>query len=114
MAADRDFKRLYLFKGLDGCCKHWFGDWGDLEGCMNSVIQGKYDTEPCPINRPECNHASSVTNATEALMGMWYPDIEGQSCKNDGNMPRWMLVEGYTIWYLFHTRAQCCAAFGFC
>jgi len=113
MNSDIDFKRLYLFKKLEGCCSHWFTDW-DLDGCMNSVIQGKYDVEPCPENRPECNHMSSVTNKTETLMGMYYPDIDAHVCRGDRNMPSWMLSEGYTEWYLFNTRAQCCAAFGFC
>lgn len=117
MAADSDFKRLYIFKRLDGCCKQWFTDW-DLEGCVNNVIQGKYITIPCAENRPEDNNpacdTSSITNSTEALLGMWYPDIDGHKCKNDGAMPSWMRAEGYAVWYLFNTRAQCCAAFGFC
>ena len=113
MASDRDFRRMYLFKALDGCCEKWFSSW-DLEGCANQVIQGTYATEPCPENRPECNHTSSAVNATEVLIGMWYPDIDVNKCKNDKQVPKWMLQDGYAIWYLFNTRAQCCAAFGFC
>jgi len=113
MATDVDFKRLYLFKTLDGCCKHWFTAW-DLDGCKNNVIQGMYDVKPCPENRPECNHNTSITDLMEHRKGMWYPDIDGHKCKNDGGMPAWMLDEGYTEWYLFNTRAQCCASFGFC
>lgn len=117
MAADTDFKRLYIFKRLDGCCKQWFTDW-DLDGCVRNVIQGKYITLPCAENRPEDNNpacdTSTIANSTEALLGMWYPDIDGHRCKNDGAMPSWMRAEGYAVWYLFNTRAQCCAAFGFC
>mmetsp|Transcript_35282 Transcript_35282/g.74428 ORF Transcript_35282/g.74428 Transcript_35282/m.74428 type:complete len:202 (+) Transcript_35282:863-1468(+) len=113
MASDVDFKRLYLFKNLDGCCAHWFTTW-DLDGCKNNVIQGKYEVEPCPENRPDCNNTPPVIDEREVLMGMYYPDIDGFQCKNDRQMPEWMLAEGYTSWYLFNSRAQCCAAFGFC
>ena len=113
MASGTDFKRLYLFKSIDGCCKHWFSEW-DTGGCVNNVIQGMYEIEPCPQNRPECNHTSSITNETEALLGMWWPDIDAHICKQDGEMPVWMLEEGYSEWYLFNTRQQCCAAFGLC
>lgn len=113
MSSDVDFRRLYLFKQLEGCCKQWFISW-DVDGCVNSVIQGKYDEVPCPENRPDCNHTSSVTNVTEVLRGMWYPDLDELSCKHDSQMPSWMLDEGYTVYYLFNTRAQCCGAFGFC
>jgi hypothetical protein len=116
MAADTDFKRMYLFKRLDGCCKHWFTDY-DVDGCMATVRQGKYqgDVVPCPENRPECNDTVPVVaNATEELLGMWYPAIEDNACRQDGQMPNWMLVEGYSIWYLFNAREQCCAAFSVC
>ncbi|KAL7528784.1 hypothetical protein ACHAXR_002633, partial [Thalassiosira sp. AJA248-18] len=93
MASDSDFKRLYLFKRLSGCCKQWFTE-SNLDSCMENVIQGRYETEPCPENRPECIHAP-VTDAKEALKAMWYPDIDGQRCKNDKAMPSWMLVEEF-------------------
>jgi len=101
MAADEDFKRLYLFKTLKGCCEQWYTNSG-LDGCTQNVIQGKYD------------HTSSGTNSTEDLLSMWYPDLDGNRCKNDKAMQKWMLVGEYPTWYLFSTRAQCCAAFGFC
>mmetsp|Transcript_1468 Transcript_1468/g.2820 ORF Transcript_1468/g.2820 Transcript_1468/m.2820 type:complete len:733 (-) Transcript_1468:83-2281(-) len=113
MGRDVDFKRLYLFKDLEGCCNHWFTDF-DLDGCMRNVIQGIYDVEPCPTNRPECHHVPSITNVTEHRLGMWYPDLDGYKCKNDGSMPDWMLEEEYTEWYLFNTKEQCCSAFGYC
>jgi len=113
MAKDEDYKRLYLFKTLEGCCTKWFTAY-DLDGCKRNVIQGAYEVEPCPENRPECNHVSSITNHTEALRAMWYPDIDGHRCKNDGAVPDWMMEDGYNMWYLFSTQAQCCAAFGFC
>mmetsp|Transcript_9679 Transcript_9679/g.23654 ORF Transcript_9679/g.23654 Transcript_9679/m.23654 type:complete len:127 (+) Transcript_9679:2351-2731(+) len=113
MSSDRDYIRLYLFKSLDGCCTHWFTDF-DLPGCMNNVIQGVYDVEPCATNRPDCNHVPSITNATEHRLGMWYPDIDGSRCKNDGHMEDWMRDDEYAEWYLFNTRQQCCAAFWVC
>jgi len=113
MASDVDFIRLYLFKKLKGCCTHWFTSF-DLDGCMNNVIQGVYDIEPCPTNRPECNHNASITNITDHRLGMWYPDLDAYMCKHDRQTPEWMLDEGYTEWYLFNTRDQCCASFGFC
>jgi hypothetical protein len=123
MGADKDFKRLYLFKRLDGCCKQWFSDW-DLDGCIATVRQGRYqgDVVPCPENRAEtignvtaCNDTLPiVTNITEELMDMYYPDIDAGTCRKDRGMPLWMLVEGYSIWYLFNTREQCCAAFSLC
>jgi hypothetical protein len=119
MASDRDFKRLYLFKRLDGCCRQWYTEW-NVDECVKNVIQGKYLTEPCAINRPgggtpeDCNTTAPVVNNTELQLQMWYPDINGYRCKKDGNMASWMRAEGYAIWYLFNTREQCCAAFGFC
>jgi hypothetical protein len=112
MASDVDFKRLYLFKNLEGCCEMWFTAF-DLEGCVNNVIQGVYEVEPCSTNRPECNHTSS-TDPGVAKLEMWYPDMDGLKCKNDGHMEKWMLADGYSIWYLFNTHQQCCSAFGFC
>jgi len=113
MAADPGFKKLYLFKTLKGCCEQWYTNSG-LDGCTQNVIQGKYDTEPCSVNRPDCNYSSSGTKSTEVLLSMWYPHVDGNRCKNDKAMPKWMLAEGYTTWYLFSTRDQCCAAFRFC
>lgn len=109
MVSDVDFERMYLFKTLDGCCNHWFTEVG-LEGCMNTVIEGYYDLEPCPLNRPECNH---VANKLLDL-SMWYPDLDGYKCQADGNIPSWMLAEDYKDWYLFSSKETCCAAFGFC
>ena len=96
MGADKDFRRVYLFKKLDGCCQKWFNQYGDDSSCAKSVIQGKYDPEPCPENRleSECNRTSSVTNVTEALLNMWYPVIEQGRCVKDGKSPKWMHAEG--------------------
>ena len=113
MASDVDFKRMYLFKTLGGCCKQWFTDF-DLDGCIANVIQGEYAVEPCPTNRPECNNNTTIANATDHLLGMFYPDLGTHVCKNDRQMPSWMLADGYQEWYLFNSRDQCCAAFGFC
>lgn len=71
MSSDKDFKRLYLFKNLDGCCRQWFTSY-DLEGCVNNVIQGAYEVEPCSTNRPDCDHTSSVTDAEDALVSTFY------------------------------------------
>jgi len=113
MASDADFKRLYLFGNLEGCCVHWYTEAGK-DGCVSNVIQGVYLVEPCPENRPDCNNAPTIANITEHQKTMWYPDMDGHRCKNDGAMSSWMLAEGYAALYLFNTRAQCCAAFGFC
>jgi hypothetical protein len=112
MTSDVDFKRLYLFKNPEGCCKKWFNvDVGD---CENRIIEGKYDILPCPTNRPECNHTSSVTNATAALLSTWYPSLSEFKCKNDQQMPEFMLIQNYQEFYLFNSEQQCCAAFGYC
>jgi len=116
MEQNDEFKRLYLFKNHAGCCKQWFSDF-DLTGCMNNVVQGFYNVEPCPLNRPECNNVANITDIEDLedhLFGMWYPDIDGYRCKNDRQIPDWMLQEGYADLYLFNTRAQCCSAFGYC
>jgi hypothetical protein len=113
MASDVEFKRLYLFNTLDGCCEKWFTPY-NLDGCKSRVIQGLYSVLPCPLNRPDCNNAPAITNVTDHKMNMWYPDMQGSSCKNDRQMPEWMLAEGYTEWYLFNSREQCCSKFGLC
>jgi len=110
MAADKDFIRLYLFKKPEGCCKHWFTTSG-LDECMANLIQSVYVTKPCPINRPDCKNVTTIINATEARKAMWYPDIDGNTCKNDGAPDYWMLNEDYWQSYLFNTKAQCCAQF---
>jgi hypothetical protein len=112
MASDVDFKRLYLFKKPEGCCTQWFST--DTNGCMNSIIQGKYDILPCPTNRPDCGHTSSVTNTTAALLSLWYPDLWEFKCKSDKLMPDYMLIEGFQDLYLFSTEQQCCTEFKFC
>ena len=108
MASDKDFIRLYLYKNdPEGCCKYWFGDFA-VEGCVNSIIQSTYiDWNSTDINM-------TAVNKTEEYLNMWYPIVEEHKCKKDGTMPAWMLAEGYVEWYLFNTRQQCCAAFGFC
>ena len=113
MGSDIDYKRLYLFSTLEGCCDHWFAS---QSGCMNNVIQGVYEfMDPCPTNRPDCNNNSTApTNVTEYNLGKWYPDIGSYRCLNDGKTPDWMLRESYVEWYLFNTREQCCSAFGYC
>ena len=114
MASDVDYKRLYLFKTIKGCCNHWFQAYGD--GCEKAVIQGVYEfMEPCPTNRPDCNNNSTApANVTAYNLGKWYPDTGSHTCRNDGKTPSWMLRGSYVEWYLFNTREQCCAAFGFC
>jgi len=113
MASDKDFLRYYIFKTLEGCCKEWFTTVG-LDSCKNDVIQGVYNVTPCPINRPDCNNVASISNVTVHQLTMWYPDLDGLKCKNDGGMESFMLLEEYTELYLFNTRAQCCNAFGYC
>ena len=103
MASDRDFIRLYLYKNdPERCCKHWFGEYA-IEGCANSIIQGTY-----------IDYNTTQTNKTEEYLTMWYPAITRQKCLKDGKTPTWMLAEGYVEWYLFKSKQQCCAAFGFC
>jgi len=110
MGSSAEYQRLHLFRTLDGCCKHWFGEV-KLDDCKNTVIQGKYEVEPCPTNRPDCNNTSPIVNATEELLSKWYPSINEGTCKNDGNMETYMLQEDYPDWYLFGSKESCCAAF---
>lgn len=113
MASDVDYQRLYLFKGLEGCCNQWFTDSGFAK-CMANVIQGYYRVDPCPINRPDCNNGDKISDIEKFRLTMWYPDMDGDKCKNDGAMEKYMLQTDYHEWYLFNTQEQCCAAFGFC
>ena len=131
MASDVDYIRLYLFKSLEGCCKNWF-TIHNQESCVNDVIQGVYiDKLPCHLNRPDegpetdadgnalpCedilpDHANNPDQPIDRT-SMWYPDLDGMKCKDDGHMESWMLHDDFVEWYLFNTRQQCCAAFGFC
>ena len=116
MASDVDYKRMYLFGRLDGCCKEWFADWG-LQDCMDNVRQGFYHYDPCATNdrNPEdCDTTVNWSSEEAHIRSKWYPDIDGHECKNDGAAPSWMLEDGYAIWYTFNTEEQCCAGFGFC
>ena len=126
MGSDPDYKRLYLFSTLKGCCTNWFTTH-DLQGCIDGVAQGVYLGDlPCHQNRPDkdvltgipCedllpNHANNPYQPIR-LTSKWYPDLDGLKCKHDGHMESWMLHEDYQEWYLFNTHQQCCAAFGFC
>jgi insulin receptor substrate 1 len=133
MADDDEFKRLYLFSTLDGCCTHWYTT-GDKQDCVTNVVQGVYLGDlPCHQNRPDEGPATDASgneipcdellpdhnhpwqNAQPIeLTTKWYPDLDGLRCKDDGHMESWMLHEDYQEWYLFNTQQQCCAAFGFC
>jgi len=114
MAIDDNFRRMYIFKDLEGCCAQWFSDF-DVQGCVGSVVQGFYDYVPCVENRDDagCVETSSVTNTTAHQLTMFYPRLGTHTCGNDGDMPSWMLDEDYAEYYLFSTMSQCCAAFGF-
>jgi len=105
MTEDKDYTRLYLYKNdPQGCCKYWFGE-ASVDGCVSSIIQSTY------INTTQAANMTAVNN-TEKYLEMWYPVLEEYKCLKDGKMPPWMLEEGYTKWYLFHTRSSCCGAFG--
>jgi len=112
MRSDTDFERMYLFKSAEGCCNEWFNT--GLRSCMAKIVQGFYDYVPCPENRPDCNETPSITNITEHRLKQWYPALKGGSCRNDEDMPGWMLNDEYAPFYLFNTVEQCCAAFGYC
>jgi len=114
MAIDDDYRRMYLFKDLEGCCQQWFSDF-DVQGCVGSVVQGFYDYVPCVENRDDsgCVETSSITNTTAHQLAMFYPRLGSNTCGNDGDMPSWMLSEDYAEYYLYNTMSQCCAAFGF-
>ena len=114
MATDDEYERMYLFGTLEGCCEQWFT--ADLkDSCMKKVVQGFYAKTPCALNRPECNSHSDpyvIENKTEHLLTKWYVDLDLRQCHQDGKMPTWMLDESYSQFYLFHTKEQCCIAFG--
>jgi len=112
MASDKDYRRNYLFKNLEGCCTHWFTTSG-LEKCKANMIQSIYIVEPCPLNRAGCTPTASITNMTEHRLTMWYPDLDSLKCKNDGSPEFWMLDEEFVEWYLFNTKDACCAGFGY-
>ena len=38
MARDDNFKRVYLFKEPEGCCKNWFASY-NYDSCLVSIIQ---------------------------------------------------------------------------
>jgi hypothetical protein len=112
MGSTVEFKRTYLAGTIDGCCTKWFPSQ-NLNDCKNNVIQGVYDILPCPTNRPDCNATVTITNMTEHLLGMWYPDLGASICKSDGGSPEWMKAAGFAEVYLFNTKEQCCSKFGF-
>ena len=100
MLDDVEFRRMYLYKEPEGCCKFWFGE-STLSSCMNSIIAGVY------VN------ANSTDSGIEAeRLTKWYPAMRGNTCRNDKDMPSWMLTDEYATYYLFGTFEQCCAAFG--
>ena len=52
----------------------------------------------------------TCTGSTPEDSGDYYPDWEGSpvTCKNDGNMPDYMLRTDSARWYLFSTLKECC------
>ena len=95
MAEDDVYKRLYLYHDADGCCSFWFGSASD---CAANIIVST------PTN-------STPVDEAALLLQKWYPQLEDRRCSNDGFVPSFMLYDGYTQWYLFNTKAACCAAF---
>ena len=116
MNSDTAFRQQYIFKNdLEGCCREWFSAYG-VSNCVSKVIQGLYDPYvPCAENRPTagCDTTPAYTNSTEHKKTMWYADLDGYTCKNDGDMPDYTLMDEYSEYYLFNARQQCCSAFGF-
>lgn len=102
MISNENFKRLYLFHEPQGCCEFWFGEKGPNSKCVGNIIQSTY------VN------ITSSTNTTALLLEKWYPMLADQRCINDGEMPQWMLSEGFTEFYLFNTLEACCKTFGYC
>ena len=97
------YKRMYLFHEPEDCCQFWFGH-DSVTDCASSVIQSVYIDANTTI--------TATVDPLEELKTMWYPQLELQVCLNDGNMPQFMLEDGYTEWYLFNTKEACCGTFG--
>jgi len=109
MASEKAYIRLYLYKNdPQGCCRYWFGK-DSVDGCVTNIIQSTY----IDWNSTQAATVPTV-DKTEEYLKMWYPVLEESKCKKDGSMPPWMVNGACSEWYLFHTRQQCCAAFGFC
>ncbi|KAL3782622.1 hypothetical protein HJC23_000004 [Cyclotella cryptica] len=102
MIANDEFKRLYIFHEPQGCCEFWFGESGPTSRCVGNIIQSVY------VN------ITAGTNITALLLAKWYPMLEESRCINNGEMPQWMLSDGFAEWYLFNTLEACCKAFGYC
>ncbi|EJK48070.1 hypothetical protein THAOC_33163 [Thalassiosira oceanica] len=113
MGLDDDFSRMYLFKTLDGCCNKWFTDWGFQE-CKDHVVQGHYNKTYCPENRPILSEDGTGCEETEnAVNTKWYPDLDANICKSDGDNPSWMVSADYIDYYIFTTKEACCGGFGY-
>jgi hypothetical protein len=102
MISDDVYKRLYIFHEPEDCCAFWFGP-SDTSACVGSLVQSVYIETNATI--------LATVNQTEELLGMWYPNLDDKLCQRDGEMPSWMLQDGFTQWYLFNTREACCGAF---
>jgi len=103
MAEDDVYKRLYLYHDAEGCCSFWFGSFSVSECVSNIIVSDVTDT-------------TGTTNSTEEdiaaqLLAKWYPVLQESRCANDGNMPSFMLFDGFTDWYLFNSMSACCGAF---
>ena len=113
MGFDDEFSRLYLFKSLEGCCNKWFQDWG-YQDCINNVVTGYYKKTYCPENRPVLSQdGTGCVEYTNYSSASYYPDLDGYTCKNDGDSPSWMSLVEYKDFYIFHTKEACCSAFGY-
>ena len=105
MAEDEVYKQLYLYEEPEGCCMFWFGH-DAVTNCVTNIIQSTYS---------DSSVANTGTTSTVVPIGesntKWYPKVEERICSNDGNVPPWMLSEGYSQWYLFNTKGACCSSF---
>jgi len=85
------FQDLYIFGSSTECCAQW-----------------GYDCSSLPAPSPA---TAATTTVAPPTVGDWYPDLYNLECLNDGNIPSFMLQDGFAEWYTFSSESECCSVF---
>ena len=95
--ADPVHINTHLFDSATGCCSVWFSD----------------EVAECEVNVIATNNGSPIGGGDDDEdPEKWYPTlVYPYICLNDGNIPDWMLQEGYEQYYVFKSKPACCKAF---
>jgi len=85
----------HLFETGGACCNAWFNDQNVTE---------------CELNIIETIDGYPVGEEPEEPSEWWPTLAYPYDCTSEGSPPSWMLSPGFTSYYIFDSKADCCSA----